>query len=121
MLEGDRQAGRRHFEVEAEEGIAEIIAVLQHQSAPASAFRGAGAGDPGELDLLQRDPGGAPGGHANRVEIAIEHEIELAPSGRGGSAAVVDDQVVDPSRIMGIGKIGLPEHHHIIRSIAIYE
>src|SRR5437667_7891848 len=113
MLEGDRQADRRDFEIKAEETVREIVAVLQDDPGTAGTLRGAGAADPRELRLLQREARSAARRDAHRPEIAVEHIVELAPAGAGRRAGVVDEEVIDLHRIVRVGEIVRAEDERI--------
>ena len=91
MTESYRQAGRGHFEIESEEGVAEVVTVLQNGSAAAGALRRAGTGYPGKLELLECEAGRPAGRYANRVDVTVQYIIELAAACRCCSVRIIDD------------------------------
>ncbi len=121
MREGDRQAGRRDLEIEGEDRVGEVEAVFHEHRRAAGGGGRTGAGDARELHLFEGDAGGAAIAVGDRVDVAIEHVIELQRAGGGRGAGVADDQMVELQRIVRVGKIGLADDHRVGRSVRVNE
>ena len=119
MIESYRQAGRGHFEIKSEEGVAKVVTVFQNYPAATGALRRARTRYPGKLHLLECNAGPPAGRYANRVNVTVQYIIELAAASRCCNIGIVDDQMIEFCRIMRIGEIGFADHDHIIRSVAV--
>jgi len=119
VTESYRQAGRGYFEIESEEGVAEVVTVLQNGSAAAGALGRAGTGYPGKLDLLERKAGRPAGCYADRENVTVQYIIELAASTGCCSIGIIDNQMIEFCRIMRIGEISFADHNHISGSVAV--
>ena len=121
VARGDLEAGRRHFEIHRLDRVGKAVAVFDQQSDPTLGTRRPGAGDVGYLRLLQRYSGGTAGGIGDGEDLRAQHVIELQPAGPRPGIGVVDDQVVDLDRIMGVGKIMPADDHGIAVGVGVDE